>query len=148
MTIKTYVTRVALAEDINNPFIWFSKLPCDSREIVKVTNKNLSKTIWCEVVKASDNFVVRYNQNKRTLNLEEDKSFIVANAWYRTKLGLTKNESTIIEVSTSKLPLFFKQLLASYSHPDNNVRLAVDLALVSVLLGFIGLILGAISLWK
>ena len=148
MSVNNYITRVALAEDINNPFVWFSELPCNSREIVKITNKNTSKSIWCEVVKASGNFIERYNRNPRTNEIKEDIPFIVLNEWYREKLGLNKNETANIEIKVSKMPLFFRQIQASYIHPDNTVRLAVDLAFVSVALGAIGLLLGIISLCK
>ncbi|MCG7964958.1 MAG: hypothetical protein JAY63_00020 [Candidatus Thiodiazotropha taylori] len=148
MTVNNYITRVALAEDIHNPFVWLSELPCDSREIVKLTNKSTSKSIWCEVVMASDNFIERYNRNPRTNEIKKDTPFIVVNAWYREKLGLSKNESANIQIEVSKMPLFIKQLMASYIHPDNTVRLAVDLAFVSLVLGAIGLLLGIISLCK
>ena len=148
MTSISHITRVALTEDINSPYIWFSELPCDSRDIVKITNKDTSKSIWCEVVKASDNYIQRYNEKERTLNISSDKSFLVSNSWYRTKLGLVKNTESNIIIKTSWYPQFIKQLLASYKHPDNAVRLATDIAFVSLFLGFAGLLLGVISLWK
>ncbi len=144
--INTYITKVALAEDVNAPYIWFSSLPCDSREIVKLTNTDKNKSIWCEVIKASENFVDRYNKNTRTINIVSTESCLIANEWYREKLGLKKNSQSNIKITVSKLPLFYRQLHASYKHPDNTVRLAVDLALVSVILGGVGLFLGIVSL--
>jgi hypothetical protein len=145
---KTYMVKAALVEDINSPYIWFSSLSCESRDIVKLTNTDENKSIWCEVVKASENYVDRYNKNKRTINIVDAEPCLVANEWYREKLGLSKNSKSNIRISVSRLPLFYRQLLASYKHPDNTVRLAVDLALVSVILGGVGLVLGVVSLCK
>lgn len=144
----TYLVRAALAEDIGAPYLWLSTLPCDSRDIVKVVNKEASKAVWCEIVEASDNFIERYNGNPRTKKVAKSTPFLIANEWYRERLGIRKNESTRLEIRTSRLPLFVRQLNASYSHPDNTVRLAVDLAFVSVGLGAIGLVLGVISLCR
>ena len=144
---NSLIVKSALSEDISSPYIWFYDLPCASREIVKVSNKNNHKSIWCEVIKASSNYIERYNRNERTFDIYENEPFLVANAWYRAKLGLKKNESFNIEVKyNSLIPGFIRQLFASYIHPDNSVRLAVDLAFVSVGLGVSGLILGFISL--
>ena len=143
-----FITRVALSEDINAPYVWLSETPCNSRDIVKITNIDTTKSIWCEVVKASDNYIKRYNNNVRTLSISSNKPFIVANSWYRNKLDLVKNTESNITLKTSRYPLFVKQLLASYTHPDNAVRLATDIALVSLFLGIVGLVLGIISLCK
>lgn len=145
---RKYTIRAALGEDVNSPYIWFTAMPRRSREIVKITNPEKSLSVWCEVVLASDNFIERYNRNPRTQKISANQPYAIANEWYREKLGLDKNESTDVLINASSKPLFIKQILASYQHPDNTVRLAVDLAFVSVALGFIGLVLGAISLFK
>lgn len=143
---RDYTVRAALAEDVSSPCIWFTCLPCASRDIVKITNTKRSLSVWCEVISASENYVARYNDNPRTKKISTDKPFAIANEWYREKLGLDKNATAEILLTPSSKPLFIKQLMASYQHPDNTVRLAVDLALVSVVLGLIGLILGIVSL--
>lgn len=145
---NSYIVRVSLAEDINAPYIWFSSLPCKSREIVKLTNTVNQKSVWCEVVVASDNFINRYKKNERTKNICRDHPFIVSNEWYRDELGISKNEHSNIKITISRWPMFIRQLFASYKHPDNTVRLAADLAFVSVILGGIGLILGVVSLFR
>ena len=147
---NTFIIRTALVEDINSPYLWFSDLPCPSREIVKVkvTNKNNSKSIWCEVIKASNNYIKRYNQRNRTYNISRNDPFIVVNSWYRVKLGIKKNEEYNIEIKQGIRPRLVKQLCASYNHPDNTVRLAVILAIISVGLGLLGLILGFIPLLR
>jgi hypothetical protein len=69
MASDTYLVRAAMAEDINAPYLWFYPLACQSRDIVKVVNKESSKVVWCEVIKASDNFINRYNSEKDQENL-------------------------------------------------------------------------------
>jgi len=143
-----YLVKAALSEDVNAPYIWFSSLPCESREILKITNTDENKSVWCEVIKASDNFIHRYNNNKRTINICSSENYLIVNEWYRNKLGLKKNSRSSIRITISNYPLFYRQLLASYKHPDNTVRLAVDLAFISVILGGLGLLLGIISIYK
>lgn len=145
---NSYIVRVSLAEDINAPYIWFSSLPCKSREIVKLTNTANQKSVWCEAIVASNNFIDRYNKNKRTKNISRDHPFAIFNEWYRDELGISKNEQSNIKITVSRQPIFIRQLFASYKHPDNTVRLAADLAFVSVILGGIGLALGIISLCR
>ena len=145
---NNYMVKASLAEDVNAPYIWFSNLPCESREIVKLSNSDGSKSIWCEVLKASENFIERYNRNHRTKNINQTDEFVVSNEWYREKLGLEKNQQSTIKITVSSCPLLIRQLLASFIHPDNTIRLAAGLALVSVILGGIGLILGIVSLCK
>lgn len=90
MENNNFMVRAALAEDVDSHYLWFSGLPCASREIAKVTNNNNSKSIWCEVVLASENFIERYNRNPRTNHLSNDIPFVVINEWYRERLGITK----------------------------------------------------------
>jgi hypothetical protein len=147
---SAYLVRAAIAEDINAPYLWINPLRYKSRDIVKVVNKESSKAVWCEVIKASDNFIERYNSNPRTKNISKDTPFLVANQWYRDRLGISKNTWTTIELRTPYLLSYFPsivktgilQLLASKSHPDYASRLAFSLALVSIVLGLIGLFLG------
>jgi hypothetical protein len=140
-----YLVRPALAEDIDAPYIWFSKLPCPSRRIVLIKNKSNGKSVWCEVILAQDNFIERYNRNARTKKVSSDTPFLVSNEWYRDHLGLAKHETATLELRAFPwLPLFVAQALSSFRHPDNSVRLATDIALVSLLLGVIGLLLGAL----
>jgi len=145
---NSYIVRVSLAEDINAPYVWLSSLPCKSREIVKLTNAANRKSVWCEVVLASDNYIDRYTNNDRTIGISHELPFMAANEWYREILGISKNEHANIKITISWWPLFIRQLLASYKHPDNTIRLAADLAIVSVILGGVGLILGIISLCR
>lgn len=134
-----YLVRAALAEDIKAPYLWLSIMPCDSQVIVKIVNKKATKTIWCEIIEASDNFIERYNNNPRTKNISKNIPCLVANEWYRKKLKINKNDYAEFEIKTSKLPQFIQQLMASYNHPDNTVRLAIYLAIWSLVLGVISL---------
>ncbi len=146
MASNKYIIKAALSEDINSSYIWFSSLPCSSREIVKIINTNTAKTVWCEVIVADDNYIKRYNQNPKTKDINKDIPFIVMNEWYREKLGLNKNIYCEIKIKSLWIPASIRQLYASLAHPDNTVRLAAYLAFISVGLGVAGLILGFISL--
>lgn len=139
----------ALHEDISAPYVWLTERPEMSRPLATLTNCRNRKKVVCQILKIDDNFRARYHKSNRTLPLPENSPVAVMNEWYRDCLGLHKGENAEIHVKpVCKCVGWFAQLRAAFSHPDQNVRLAADLAIVSVVLGIIGLILGIISLVK
>lgn len=130
----------SLSEDINNGWVWLPEAFIPKRIVVKVQNLDNKKCVYCEALPIGNNFVKRYNNADGTYKIEDPNSCIVLNEWYREKLGI---DSTQIEqkfkVTLADNP--FGHFRASFSHPQIVVRLAMELALI-------GLILGIISLWK
>ena len=149
MTRQNYKVYAALSEDINAPYIWASNLQIQQRPIVKITNHDTSLSIVCQMLRVDQSFRNKYNRSPNTLNLHATDPIIVMNGWSRSCLGTTTGADADLEIR----PIYrwfnlLGQLKASYSHPYHNVRLAVILALGSVFLGFVGLALGIISLYR
>lgn len=139
----------ALAEDINVPYVWLSETPDKSRPLMRIENFKNGKTVYVQALRIDNNFRSRYQNSPNTLSLPEDGTLAVMSQWYRDCLGVKRMETTefIIKPACWIFRLF-TQLRASFSHPDCNVRLAANLAIISIFLGILGLLLGVISLLK
>jgi hypothetical protein len=144
-----YKVYPSLKEDINSPTVWLQGSNLDSRDLVLVKCKQSHKSVWVDAQIVDNNFLKNYNQPPRK-SLNKDIKAIIISEWYRQKLGIKKGVHTNLEIKQIKLPLmrFFRQMQAALNHPDSAVRICAGIAIVSLLLGFIGLILGVISLKK
>lgn len=119
------------------------------RPLAKVINRGNGRSVVLQVLRIDDNFRRKYADSPHTLKLPNDVPVAVMNEWYRDCLGLQRGETAELEIRpTCRIIRWFAQIRASYSHPDHNVRLAANLATVSVALGFLGLILGVVSLFR
>ncbi|WP_293617706.1 hypothetical protein [Salinisphaera sp.] len=139
----------ALERDIGAPFVWITDPPVPSRSIAKIKNTQTGQHVYCEVLVMDVNFRAAYNGSNKTVSIQEQLPAIVANAWYRQKLGVEKNQESTLEFSIPKyVPQIVRQIRAAISHPDSAVRLSANLAVISVALGFVGLLLGIVSIIK
>ncbi len=135
MKFKVYA---ALSEDINNGWVWLPERVVASRSVVKITNTNSPKSVICEALNIGPNFLKRYNKRGR-YTIEKNETAIVLNEWYRKKLGINKTQE-ICEFQVDLKDGFWGHISASLNHPQIVVRLATKLGILSVILGFIGLI--------
>jgi len=133
------LVKASKIEDIAAPFIWTAGIDIEHKEIVRIKNLNNKNKVWVEIFNGADNFIKNYNDRETTISIRATDKVIIASDWYRNLLGLDKNKTNSIEIKCSKLPLFIKSFLAAKSHPDTNVRLATYLAILSVILGIVGI---------
>ncbi len=106
-----------------------------NRAIIKITNKK--KSVYCEFLKIDENYLEKYN-NGRTLKIENPSNTIIANEWYRTRLGIKKtnqDENITIQPANNLIG----KLCASLQHPQLIVRISTKLGLLSFGLGLISL---------
>ncbi len=138
-----YKVYPSLKEDINSPTIWLQGSSLAGRDLVLVKIKQNRKSVWVDAQIVDDNFLKHYNQHPRK-TVSKDSKVIIANEWYRQKLGIKKWSDADLEIKQLKCPVMrpFRQMQAALSHPDSAVRISADMAIVSLLLGAIGLILG------
>lgn len=138
-----------MKEDINGPTVWLQGSTLEGRDLELLRCKQNHKSVWVDAQIVDDNFLENYNQPPRK-SLNKNIKAIIANEWYRRKLGITKWSDADLEIKQIKLPLMrpFRQMQAALNHPDSAVRISADIAIASLLLGVIGLILGVISLKK
>lgn len=147
--MKKFKILAALKEDINSPSIWVKDNDIATRTLAKVSNIQESKSVWVELQIIDGNFLKHYNSSSQRLNIN-DENCLVVNQWYRNKLGIRSKEKfdLSIEPNSSPIAFPFRQMQAALNHPDSSIRICADLAIVSVVLGVFGLLLGAISLLK
>jgi hypothetical protein len=130
----------ALREDINNGHVWIKMENQNppKRRVVRITHLVNKRKVFCEAIHIGDNFLAHYNQPGRAY-IREFGNSIVINEWYRVKLGILKTQSEEdldIEIANG----WWGRLWACLQHPQEVVRLAIWLGLLSVFLGFLGVV--------
>ena len=138
MKLKVFAS---LAEDINNGWVWVPESLVGERTIVRIINKNSGKFAFCEVLQIGENYLNRYNTNDRTFQIRDKTASIVMSEWYRKKLGIKKTQDEI-EFDFVITDNYLGHVGASLQHPQIVVRLAMKLAIISVVLGAVGVCLG------
>lgn len=141
MKLKVYAS---LAEDINSGWVWLPEALAQERQTVYLRNTATNQSVYCEALQIGENFVKRYNRNM-TLKIDNDQVSVVMNEWYRQRLGIPKTGAEI-EFEITRKDSAWGHLCACLHHPQIVVRLATKLAILSVLLGILGIVLGGLSL--
>jgi hypothetical protein len=138
--VKIYAS---LDDHIGEGFVWLERSGLPARCVVKVTNPESKRSVFCEALQLEQNFLQRYNQEPR-YTITDPTSSIVMSAWYRVRLGglETQREYTLDVVAANS---WYGKIRARVHHPQIVVRVAVWLV-VSVALGALGVILGAIGI--
>lgn len=140
-SISKYKVLAALKEDINQGWVWVQdeSVKLQPRSIVKITNKENRKSIFCECLVIDNNFTKSYNNQPRVhIN---DEPTIIMNEWYRSKLGGIKTQGVHNLCIESENNLF-GHFRANFGHPQTIVRMSMWLGTIGVILGVIGLFLG------
>jgi hypothetical protein len=134
-----YRVLASLRDELNQGWVWVTSSGIDSRSVVKITNKQTKKIIYCECLEIDDNYTFVYNNSPRE-NIDKNKATMTISAWYRENLGGIKtktNQELEIRVANGWLG----KLRANLQHPQVVVRMAVWLAIISVGLGVLGVCL-------
>ncbi len=137
LKLKTYA---ALSEDINNGWVWLPESIVTTRNTVKISNLATRKSVFCEALPAGDNYLKRHAK-QAGYKIEDKSSAIIINEWYRTKLGIIKTQE-IEHLEIVPCDNLCGQLRASLEHPQNIIRIASKLGILSVVLGILGICLG------
>jgi len=141
---QTYQVYPALAEDVNQGWIWIEPCPSSERGTIRVYCCANDKAVYCEALPIDENFRYSYeNLPRAKLNTT---NIAVINAWYRARLGIEKNTEVMLEVIPTDDPM--SQMFAALHHPQVVVRIATILAIASIGIGLIGILLSLISLLK
>lgn len=134
MKLKIYA---ALSEDINNGWVWLPESIVAARNVVKISNPSSRKKIYCEALSIGPNFKKRYDQ-KAGCQIEDPSCAIIINEWYRHKLGIFETQA-IEDLDISTFDNILGKIWASLDHPQNVVRLASLLGILSAFLGIVGI---------
>src|SRR5215472_458546 len=107
---------------------------------VLIRNPHNSRSVYCERRTADENFRQIYNSTSDTKRLPETEKFVL-NSWYREQLGIFDTKIA--------MPLDIQDAGRAFkAHPSPAIRVSFVLAVASVVLGFVGALLGLLSFCK
>lgn len=135
----------ALREDTQQGWVWLQHPRFSARSIVKITNLENGKSIYCEALQIDQNFLSAYNQSPR-ISISNPQGALVINDWYRAALGGLSTQADV-PLTVKSCNSWLGHFKACTHHPQTVVRVAAWLGLISVVLGLLGAVLGAASLW-
>lgn len=144
---RKYEVFAALYEDSNEGWIWMpGEKDFDSRDHITVKSIATGKKVTCVCRIIDDNYIIQYNQPPRRI-IANPKEAIVLSTYYRDKLAdRAKSKeiktSNIYEFEIKKVWRFnyFRKILALVQHPDNAIKIATWLAIISIIIGLLGLL--------
>lgn len=147
MTNK-YKVLAANVESIDSGIVWIQdEKNRPQRSICEITNTRNNKKTYCEVLKIDKNFTNNRNNRCGASKVPDSQPAIVISQWYRVKLGI-EGAGTIEHLEIKEKNSYCGKIRSCLHHPQVVIRLATKLAGLSVILGFIGIILGFSSLFK
>jgi hypothetical protein len=142
MEYRVFASRI---EDVNLPGVWITYEKLLTRSVVSIRNKTNGQAVYCEAFVIEDNFIADYNSKPKRKPIDKPQPAIVISAWYRKLLGIPNTRvDVVLEIAPADKT--YGRLRAWANHPDNAVRSSLYIALISLLLGVFGLVLGIISL--
>ena len=135
----------AREDDAHQGWVWLHDSALSPRSVVKISNPQGSKAVYCEALQIDDNFLKQYNQLPR-ISIAQPSQALVIGAWYRAALGGLQPQ-TDVPLQVSACNSWWGKFRACIGHPQVVVRLASWLGVLGLALGVIGLVLGVISIW-
>jgi len=139
-----YRIYASLNDEINAGWIWIGTPTLPSRCIIRICNLANGKKVYCEALQIEDNFTNRYNKDGRC-TINDAKSSMVINAWYRKKLGDLATQ-TDQDLDITSADNWWGKVRSCVQHPQVIVRIGTWLGIISVGLGLLGVALGILSL--
>jgi hypothetical protein len=134
----------ALREDTQQGWVWLQDASLPARSVVKITNPENGKTVYCEALQIENNFLSAYNQSPR-ISITEPEASLVISGWYRAGLGDLSTQADVpLKIKPSNC--WWGKFKACTDHPQIIVRVAVWLGAIGLILGIVGLVLGVLSL--
>jgi len=137
--------RAALHDEAKDGWAWI--IPAQDVEAPYVRIRNLAndKAVVCEQRVIDENFRRIYNGREYTRRIAPDEQVLVISTHYRKRLQIRSTEETAnLEVAPRYGSI--ASLRAGWSHASPVVRVATKLGFVSLILGFLGLATGLVSL--
>lgn len=127
-----------LRDDIQQGVVWLSDEKLKSRAIIKITNRENKKSVYCEALQIDANFLKFYNQSPRN-KISDCNNSIVIGGWYRAKLGGIKTKEDV-SLSIKQCNWWWFNILACLQHPQIVVRVGAWLGIIGIGLGLVSLI--------
>ncbi len=165
LQLSIYVTHYkilkAIHEESNEGWAWIPKTSTiKSRTFIKIDwieNKpKKSKPIRCQARIIDDSFYKFYTKRPETVKDFDKSNTIIMSEYYRDRFGISeddlKNKENEYNLIISKYDCFFQKIRAFLEHPNDVVKIATILAIISIIvtsvLGLISIILAILSYLK
>jgi hypothetical protein len=136
----------SLHEESNMGWIW---IPDKSREFIQI-QMGENPPIVCQARILDENFKRLYNNRYKTNKIDNPQNTIIMSDYYRSKLNVEKNKD--YELIITKANSFLQKLSSFRHHPDDVVKIATILAIISIVftifLGTLSIILAILSYFK
>jgi len=135
----------SIYEESNEGWIWISSMNgIKSRQLIHVKNTQTDKSIYVSCRIIDNDFIKIYNagNNRKKMNLNNS---MVISSYYRDLLEINEN----VDISTFEIKLIEKKQICKKiqfltKHPDLALRLATELAIISVTIGFVSILISII----
>jgi hypothetical protein len=120
-----------------------------SREFIQI-QMGENPPIVCQARILDENFKRLYNNRYKTNKIDNPQNTIIMSDYYRSKLNVEKNKD--YELIITKANSFLQKLSSFRHHPDDVVKIATILAIISIVftifLGTLSIILAILSYFK
>lgn len=131
-----YKVLASMHTEMNEGWVWVSNENFRPRSVIKIKHKNNKKSVYCEHLKIDDNFINIYNASiKEKINRIERT--IVISQWYRGKLDIDTKGRYDLQITPANC--LWGRFRACTDHPQLVVRLSINLAILSVVLGILSI---------
>jgi hypothetical protein len=124
--------------EMNEGWVWVSNDNFRPRSVIKIEHKINKTSVYCEHLKIDDKFVNIYNASKNE-KINRRERTIVISQWYRDKLDIDTNKRYDLQITPANC--WWGRYRACRDHPQLVVRLSINLAIISVVLGILSIYL-------
>ena len=143
--LTEYKIFAATKDEKDSGWVWIKDPDLPTRSIVSIRLEANHKKIYCEALQIEKNFLDNYNQKPR-FKISNPTETIVMNHWYRSFLSnISTQEKYYFKITPENH--WFGKLYSCIQHPQIVIRAATWLAILSVILGGVGVFLGGISIY-
>lgn len=144
-----YKVYAALYDESSEGWIWLpqklEKQNFSSRDIIVIKTKQNTQKVYCICRIIDNNFKRKYNKSDSgRCKIDNTDQAIVMSSYYRDMLGgLKTQEEYEFEIKRTKCPYY--KIRALFQHPDNAIRIAIWLAIISIMIGMVSIIISISS---
>jgi hypothetical protein len=147
---EPYEIRVAMASDAGSSvsYLFEPGVPAVTRVYLRIKPRQ-GKVLWREAVINDKNYQKNYNQGPRRIDISEVPTLAIG-GWFRHLLGIKRDSDDLLPRTELKIKQYDRSkctwwrwwgsLRVSQQHPVSTNRIAMNLALLGVVLGVISLI--------
>lgn len=144
--MANYYIKPTIAEESLEFWIWTDNEDISINGFITIENPKNNKKIKTYKRFLDKNYIEYYNSRPGTSNIVNTESthYLVINEYYRTILGIPKNEN--VELNINKASWWDKISLIHWTHPNPTIQFANRATILSAILGIASIILGIIAL--